>query len=175
MESKASTRTSPAISRSALIQSGDSTIGRCSPSPFLRTYSSRYRPESVDTRDQGVQIKHGILPDYNFRAKSHIHSVLFDPKNQHTTVHHVKGVSVHHRRKLESELEHDDKTGDVIKLLSAWQHGLYVGVCKSHLKLLNSSFKCFYMRESESRITSAVYNTWSGQIITSGPGNLTVS
>lgn len=162
--------------RVPLIQSSESTAGRFSPSPFPRTLSSRGRKEIVDTRDQGPQIKHGILPDYSFRVKGHVHSVLFDPANQCSTVHHSKGMSVYHRRKLEQEIQSDgERNKDVTKLLHASKYGLYVGVCKSRLKLLNSSFVCFYERESETRIVSAVFNTWSGEVITSGPGNITVS
>ena len=157
-------------------QSGDSSVsGRCSPSPLLRSGSSRHRPESVDTRDQGAQIKHGILPDYSLRAKGHIHSILFDPKSQSSTIHHAKGISMYHRRKSEKEVEHDEKARDIVKLLHASKYGLYVGVCKSCLKLLNASFECSYVRESEGRIISAVFNTWSGEVLTSGPGNITVS
>lgn len=163
----------PAINN--LPQSGDSSVGRCSPSPLLRSHSSRHRPESVDTRDQGAQIKHGILPDYSLRAKGHIHSVLFDPKNQSSTMHHAKGVSVYQRRKLENEVERDEKCKDIVKLLHASKYGLYVGVCKPCLKLLNASFECLYVRESEGRIISAVFNSWSGEVLTSGPGNITVS
>ena len=158
-----------------IIQSGDSSVGRCSPSPLLRSHSSRHQPESVDTRDQGTEIKHGILPDYSLRAKGHIHNVLFDPQTQSSTVHHAKGISMYHRRKSEKELEHNEKTRDVIKLLYASKYELYVGVCKFCLKLLNASFECSYVRECEGRIISAVFNSWSGEVITSGPGNITVS
>ena len=161
------------MSRSPLVQSGDSCASR--DSPLDRTTSSLNRPENVDTRDQGVEIKHGILPDYSFRAKGHVHSVLFDAKSQQSTIYHSKGVSYHHRRKLERELVCDEKAKGVTKLLHASKYGLYVGVCKSSLKLLNASFECFYERESERRIVSAVFNSWSGEVITSGPGNVTVS
>lgn len=157
--------------------SGDSSVnGRCSPSsPNLRSASSRSRPELVDTRDQGAQIKHGILPDYSLRAKGHIRSVLFDPKGQSSTIHHAKGISTYHRRKSEKDIEHDEKSRDIVKLLHASKYGLYVGVCRSCLKLLNASFECLYVRESEGRINSAVFNSWSGEVLTSGPGNITVS
>ena len=164
-----------AIRRSPLVQSGDSSASRDSPLPALRTISSLNSAENVDTRDQGVEIKHGILPDYSFRAKGHVHSVLFDAKSQHSTVYHSKGVTYHHRRKLEQELAYDEKAGGITKLLHAKKFGLYVGVCKSSLKLLNASFECVYERESERRIVSAVFNSWSGEVITSGPGNITVS
>ena len=177
MESGSSTSPSTANSRDPLVQSGNNSVRTTSPSPFpLRTQSHRSdRAESVDTRDQGDRIKHGILPDYSFRAKGHVHSVLFNPKTQSTTVHHGKGVSMYHRRKLEQELPKHEKTGDMLKLLDASKCGPYVGVCKSCLKLLNTSFKCFYKRESERRIVSAVFNSWSGEVVTSGPGNITVS
>lgn len=157
-------------------QSGASSVsGRCSPSPLLRSASSRHRPESIDTRDQGAQIKHGILPDYSLRVKGHIRSVLFDPKSQSSTIHHAKGTSVYHRRKSEKDVEYNEKTKDIVQFLHASKYGLYVGVCRSCLKLLNASFECSYVRESEGRIVSAVFNSWSGEVLTSGPGNITVS
>lgn len=161
------------INSRAPLTHGDESSGRNN--PFPRTPSPRDQPELVDTRDQGAHIKHGILPDYSLRAKGHVHSVLFDPKSQCATVHHGKGVSVYHRRKLEQEIQLEEKASGVMKLLHAKKYDLYVGVCKSCLKLLKASFECFYERESESRIVSAVYNSWSGEIITSGPGNITVS
>ena len=161
---------------SLIIQSEGSSAGRCSPTPPLRSQSSRLRPELVDTRDQGMRIKHGILPDYNLRAGGHIHGVLFDSKSQSSTVHHAKGVSMYRRRKREQDFEHDEKSRDMVKLLHASKYELYVGVSKSSLKLLNAeSFDCSYVRESEARIVSAVYNSWSEEVLTSGPGNITVS
>ena len=184
MESRVSSATTTNVQMSGRApvsntpQSGDSSAvsGRCSPSPLLRSASSSCRPESIDTRDQGAQIKHGILPDYSLRAKGHIHCVLFNPKSQSSTVHHSKGISMYHRRKSENDVEHDEKSRDIVKLLHASKYGLYVGVCKSCLKLLNAaSFECSYVRESEGRIISAVFNSWSGEVLTSGPGNITVS
>lgn len=160
-------------SHAPLAQSDESSERNSS---FPRTPSSHQdQPELVDTRDQGVQIKHGILPDYSLRAKGHVHSVLFDPNTQHTTVHHAKGVSVYHRRKLGQEIQLEEKASGIVELLYASKYDQYVGVCKSCLKLLKATFECFYERESERRIVSAVYNSWSGEVITSGPGNITVS
>ena len=82
---------------------------------------------------------------------------------------------MYYRRKMDHEIQQDEKTRDILKLLHASKHKLYVGVCRSSLKLLNSSFECFYERESETRIVSTVFNSWSGEVVTSGPGNITVS
>jgi hypothetical protein len=83
---------------------------------------------------------------------------------------------MYHRRKTEKDVEHDEKSRDIVKLLHASKYGVYVGVCKSCLKLLNAaSFECSYVKESEGRIISAVFNSWSGEVLTSGPGNITVS
>lgn len=143
-------------------------------SPLPRSVSSRLRPHSVDTTEQGMHIKHGLLPDYNYRSEGHVCSVLFQPKTQTTITHHSKGFSVYQRRRLEGTFERQEPTRDIDMLLHAEEYDLYVGVCRYHLKLLNKSFECVYERESDSRIVTAVYNSWSGEIITSGAGNITV-
>ena len=132
------------------------------PSPLPRSVSSRLRPYSVDTTEQGMLIKHGLLPDYNYRSEGHLKSVLFQPKTQTSITHHSKGFNVYQRRRLQDTFEGCESTRNIDILLHAKEYDLYVGVCRYHLKLLNRRFECVYERECESRIITAVYNTCSG-------------
>ena len=96
--------------------------------------SSNQRPHSVDTRDQGLEIKHGILPDYNLRVRGRLHTVIFQPDSQMSVLHHTGGCGVYHRTSLQREVEASDMS-NVQRLLHAPQHNVYVGICKHHIKV----------------------------------------
>ena len=130
------------------VKAPDSEFSRGS--PVLRKLSSRFRPPSADTREQGMDIKHGILPDYNVRVPSRIRTVIFHPALQSSVVHHKKGFSVYARNSREKDYE--DCGGGLDLVLNAVKHELYVGVCGYHLKLLNQSFEQTYQVESGHRI-----------------------
>lgn len=139
-------------------------------SNISRTPSSSSWPS---TAEQGPVIKHGVLLDYSLRVGGHLRSVLFHPSSQAAVLQHAKGFHVCTRSSVEEEYLNTTETLGIERLLFAEEYGVYVGVCKRHLKLLNKKFACFYERESEARFTSAIFNSCSGEVLTSGPGNIT--
>lgn len=96
--------------------------------------SSYRRPYSVDTRDQGLEIKHGVLPDYSLRVRGRLHTVIFHPDSQTCVLHHTSGCGVYCRTSLQREFEASDMS-NVQRLLHAPQHNVYVGICKHHIKV----------------------------------------
>ena len=96
--------------------------------------SSHRRPYSVDTRDQGLEIKHGILPDYSLRVCGRLHTVIFQPDSQMSVLHHTGGCGVYHRTSLQRKVEAPDMS-NVQRLLHAPQYNVYVGICKHHIKV----------------------------------------
>ena len=122
-----------------------------------------------------MDIKHGLLHDYQFRVGGHINSVLYNPQSQTTVVHHVNGFTAYHRKATEDRFDQTDLAKKVDKLLFDKSHDVYVGVCQNSLLLINRQFECVYEREFEWRILSAKVNTWTGEVVTSGRGNITVS
>lgn len=104
------------------------------PSPSLPSKAPfSARPSSVDTRDQGTHIKHGLLQEYSFRAGAHLRTVIFHPETGTSILHHAKGYSVYCGSRVEEE--HSDGNTGIEKLLYAKGQDLYVGVCKYHLKV----------------------------------------
>lgn len=122
-----------------------------------------------------MEIKHGLLPDYQFRVGGHVTSVLYNPQTQTSVIHHVKGFTMYHRKAIEDKFDRADLAKKVDMLLFDESHDVYVGVCQHSLMIINRQFECVYEREFEWRILSAKVNTWSGEVVTSGPGNITVS
>ena len=103
-------------------------------SPLLFSGESS-RPQSVlGLRTQGIEIKHGLLPDYSFRVKSHIHTVLFQPQLQSSVVHHASGYGRYGRGLAEDEFE-SEGCSKIERLLRAEKHSLYIGMCKYHIKV----------------------------------------
>lgn len=96
--------------------------------------SSYRRPYSVDTRDQGLEIKHGVLPDYSLRVRGRLHTVISHPDSQTSVLHHTSGCGVYCRTSLQREFEASDMS-NVQRLLHAPQHNVYVGICKHHIKV----------------------------------------
>ena len=96
--------------------------------------SSYRRPYSVDTRDQGLEIKHGVLSDYSLRVRGRLHTVIFHPDSQTSVLHHTSGCGVYCRTSLQREFEASDMS-NVQRLLHAPQHNVYVGICKHHIKV----------------------------------------
>ena len=102
-----------------------------SPYPSSSRPSSRQKLYSVDTRHQGMEIKHGVLADYSFRVGGRLRTVIVQPDTQTCVLHHTRGCSVYQGRSLQGEFE----PGEVDTLLYAPEHCLFVGVCKYHIKV----------------------------------------
>ena len=92
-------------------------------------------------------IRHGILPTYSYRLNSPIHSVLFQPASQESVVlsgHTCTTYTRGRRRERYSLAVEGDREGggggggeSVFKLLHAFDHNAYVGVCKYSIKVNN--------------------------------------
>ena len=80
-------------------------------------------------------IKHGVLLDYSFRVGGHLRTVMFHPGSQAAVLQHAKGFHVYSRSSVEEEYLHTTETLGIEKLLFAEEYGVYVGVCKRHLKV----------------------------------------
>lgn len=93
--------------------------------------SSRQKLYSVDTRHQGMEIKHGVLANYSFRVGGCLRTVIVQPNTQTFMLHHTRGCSVYQRSSLQGEFE----PGEADTLLYAPEHCLYVGICKYHVKV----------------------------------------
>ena len=107
------------------------------PSPLTPHTPPGIRPLSVASsiqQEPGINLKHGILPDYSFRVKSHLRTVIYDPKSQCSVLHLAKGFSRYSRSSLNNNHITEENVG-LEKLLFAEEYNLYVGVCKYHLKV----------------------------------------
>ena len=80
-------------------------------------------------------IKHGVLPDYSFRVGGHLRTVIFHPRSQAAVLQHAKGFHVYTRSSVEEEYPSAAETLGIERLLFAEEQGVYIGVCKRHLKV----------------------------------------
>ncbi len=78
-------------------------------------------------------MKHGVLLDYSYRARSHVQTVIFHPESQSCVVQHRQGYSRYSQGRVVEEVEGEGQGGG--RLLYAEEQDLYVGVCKYHLKV----------------------------------------
>lgn len=161
---------------SAVVRNG--TTRSRSPSPLLGVLSSTLQyngPYCMDSKDDRLEIKHGLHRDYIVRLEDHIKTVLYHPKKRSCTVLHSGGIRRYIKDQLDEEFEEDDAICDIEKLLHAPDLGVYIGVCKQRLKLLNRSFQSLCTVEcSRGRITAAEFNPWSGEVVTASPGSIMV-
>lgn len=123
----------------------------------------------------GLELKHGLLPDYQCRLTGHIKSVIYRPHTQTAVVHHAGGFTVYVRGKVERSAESADLAKRVDRLLYDEVHDVYVGVCAWALLLIDREFRCVYERELGERVIYGLVNPWSGEVVTCGVGNITVS
>jgi hypothetical protein len=157
----------------------------CTPTPSLggrttpSSLSSLLRPSTADTREQGVHIRHGVLPTYTFRLGEGIQNVLFRPSVPESVV--LSGDYCYSfargKRKEKWLLESGDgeRAEELLKLLYASHHNVYVGICTNTIKLYNEQFQCYFEARTEREVVSAVYNESSaGEIITGSQGSITV-
>lgn len=126
------------------------------------------------TLPPGLELKHGLIPDYQCRVNAHIKSIIFHPQDQSTVVHHTKGFAVYNRNGLEKTADSADLAKAIDRLLYEETHSVYVGVAKERLLLLDTDFQVVCECEVEGRILDAVVNTWTGEVVTGGPGNISV-
>ena len=132
-------------------------------------------PHCMDIQDERLEIKHGLHMDYTLKLGGHIKTVLYYPKKQSCTIVFSGGVHRYLKNELDEQFEEDSVTSDIDKLLHAAEFGVYVGVGRNKLKLLNRSFQCLCEVESPKRITAAVFNQWSGEVVTASPGKIMVT
>ena len=109
---------------------------------------------------------------YTIRLKGLINTVLHYPRKQKYTVltshqvHHFTGEQLVDQLPLCAE----GKETEVESILQAEDHGVYVGVCKHTLLLFNRSFQSLHQIGCEEKISTSIFNSWSGQLITAGLG-----
>ncbi len=78
------------------------------------------------------------------------------------------------RGRLEKSADSADLAKRVDKLLYDEVHRVYVGVTEEALLLINTEFQCVYECVVERSVLHAVINPWTGEVITGGPGHITV-
>ena len=147
------------------------------PSPLVRVRSSTMQydgPHCMDIKDDRLELKHGMHKDYTLRLKGHIKSVHYNPKRKTCTVFHSEGIHRFIRDEQTEEYPASERTSDINKLLHACDFGVYVGVCRQKLKLLSRGFKVLHQVETQQRITAAVFNSWTGEVVTACPGHIMV-
>ena len=132
-------------------------------------------PGLADVREtEQLEIKHGMLPSYTLRLGSRTNTVIHYPTKETCTVLHSKGIHRYVKDQLNESFELTEVLSDVKKLLHAPELGVYVGVSTNHLTLLNRSFENLFQVETPTEITAAIFNSWSGEVVTTGPGNIMV-
>lgn len=147
------------------------------PSPLVRVRSSTMQyngPHCMDIKDDRLELKHGMHKDYTLRLKGHIRTVLYNPKRKTCTVFHSEGIHRFIRDEQTEEHPTTDAMSDINNLLHASDFGVYVGVCKHKLKLLGRGFNLLHQVDTQQRITAAVFNSWSGEMVTACPGHIMV-
>lgn len=112
------------------------------PTPSLSTTpgllsgrSSRPQSCSLGLRERSLEMKHGVLPDYTYRARSRLQTVVFQPQSQSCVLHHRQGYSLYRRRNAVDEVDSEEAEGQVLRILWAEEPEVYVGVCRNHLKV----------------------------------------
>lgn len=113
--------------------------------------------------------------EFTLRLQGHIKTVLYYPKIKGCTVLYSDGICRYNSDELNEEFLDTEVTSDIDKLLHAAELGVYVGVCKHKMKLLNRCFQLLCEVASPGRITASVFNSWSGEVVTASPGKIMVS
>lgn len=159
--------------------SGDSSLGEArggSPLPGAGAGELQSNgPHYADPKDDRLELKHGLQKDFVLKLGGHIKTVLYYPRNKSCTVLFSGGINRYVEEELDQEFQDSSVTDDVDKLLHASDLGVYVGVCKAKLKLLNRSFQCMFEAQSPGRITASAFNSWLGQVVTTSPGKILVT
>lgn len=112
--------------------------------------------------------------DYTLRIDGHVRTVLYYPKIKSCTLLYSGGISRYNSNELGEEFKDISVTNNIDKLLHSAELGVYVGVCKHHMKLLSRSFQLLFETESPGRITAAAFNVHSGEVVTAVPGKIIV-
>lgn len=128
----------------------------------------------INAHPPGLELKHGLISDYQHRVAAHVKSVIFHPGSQLTIVHHTKGFAVYSRNGLEKTADSADLAKSIDRLLYEETHDVYVGVARAGLMLLDREFEVLYECVVEDKILDAVVNTWTGEVVTGGHGNISV-
>lgn len=147
------------------------------PSPVVQvsTGTLQYNgPHCIGVEDDRLEITHGMHKDYSIRLSGHIKTVLFYPKIKSCTVLYAGGICRYNSNELCEEFHDASVIDDIDKLLHSTELGVYVGVCKLKMKLLNRSFQLLHEAESPGRITAAVFNQHSCEVVTASPGKIVV-
>ena len=95
-------------------------------------------------REQGMRIRHGVLPTYTYRVGEKIRNALFWPAVPESLVLSGDSCSafVRGRRREKWSLASGETQEEVFKLLYASHHNVYVGVCRNAVKVSSIHFIC---------------------------------
>ena len=147
-----------------------------SPSPVVQhTGPLQYNgPHCISMEDDRLDITHGMHKDYTIRIGGHVKTVLFYPRMKSCIVLHAGGICRYNKDELVEEFHNEGVYGDIDKLLHSTELGVYIGVCKRKMKLLNRGFQLLHEAECPQRITAAVFNQHSGEVVTASPGRIMV-
>ena len=102
----------------------------------------------------------------------HIKTVLYSPRIRAYTILHSNGISRYVNTTLDEDLHDTSVTDDIDKLLFAVDFGVYVGVCRKKLKLLNKTFEVLFEAEASRKITASAFNSRSGEVVTASQGSI---
>lgn len=166
-----SKRRQSCFNRSSIVAGGDIS----SPVLQVSTGTLQYNgPHSIDMEDDMLEITHGMHKDYTIKIAGHVKTVLYYPKIKSCTVLHSGGICRYNSNEFGGEFHDTGITSNIDKLLHSAELGVYVGVCKHGMKLLNRSFQLLCEVESPGRITASVFNQHSGEVVTASPGRIVV-
>lgn len=131
-------------------------------------------PHFTDVEDVSLELKHGVHKDSVLRLDGHIKTVLYSPRIRAYTVLHSGGICRFVNSTLDEDLHDTCVTDDIDKLLYAVDFGVYVGVCRQRLKLLNKTFEVLFEVETPRKITASSFNSWSDKVVTGSLGSIMV-
>ncbi len=152
-----------------------SGVVRNTASPLLRTLSSSFHCNGPHkAKKHQMEIKHGIQPAYTLRMEGHINTVFYYPKKETCTIIHSKGIQRYAKHTLNEISELNPAMSNMDLFLHVPELGVHVGVAKYRLMLLNRSFEVLHEVECPERISAAIFNPWSSEIVTAGVGNIKV-
>lgn len=124
----------------------------------------------------GLDIHHGLQPDYTLRVGGRISTVMYSPNTQDCLIYHSKGVdNFTQSEHKESFRLSDEWSSDSKHMLYAVQFEVYVSIGKHQLSLLDKSFRVLSTVDSAQKVSAAVFNFFSEEVITAGPGYISVS
>lgn len=147
-----------------------------SPSPVVQdTGPLQYNgPHCISMEDDSLDITHGMHKDYSIRMGGHIKTVLFYPRMKSCIVLYAGGICRYNKNELVEEFHDEGVYGNIDKLLHSGELGVYVGVCKQKMKLLSRGFQLLHELECPWRISAAVFNQYSMEVVTASPGKIVV-